>query len=772
MPLLGSTPTRSYSPSVSPPPASTATPALHPYTRHSSTSATAHPGYAPYPASSLPSHQAPPPTSAAAAAAAATTQSSQPLTSHAGPTSTSHEETSRSHSAADTSSSSNSNGSSSLHSPTLAPSHTATAALSTTPPSTTPLPSASAPSTSASPSVAAAAAAAAMPSELSSTQNGLVRSASNTLSALAPPQPHPPTSSGAGGGLLSGGASADGEGLGCGSRAGGGVGGRHFHGTNPNNSSNEDLRRGFTDMKQAYDEMRGLLKNSMEQCMKLSDDVVRLDHQARQSATALADSTAAARSSKKEAADAAAAVAVARREAVASEKTMTQLKAELEAAKATREEADGLAELEVLRSELASAVRKATAAVGAREAAEARVAMSEAAAAAAVAGKEEADDLRREVQLEAHAAIAAAEHERGSRAEAEGLSETLKSDGDRRVRVFHAAVRAAVGRIQKELESDRDELQAQLRDLGMVLLDTKAELQLALEEADAAAREAADRTRDAHAAGHLAATAQAAVERSQARELEAAAAAAAAEAARQLAVAEVAGLREERGQAFEEAQQAATTAESLKAELEAASEENSERVRALEREVRRHADRAEAAAQALGGSERQLEATDAAGRKSASGAAAAAAASRRRVEELEAEVAALKASSHVMGMFQLPSKEDVLAGLGLEVWKDDRLRWKNQAAASATDLESRSPAPPPRHTLRSATAGFSERAAASLGSVRGTISLRVWLVVAYLSLLHILVMVSFTHNHSINLKTVCAAFVSESTRPENLKELP
>lgn len=90
--------------------------------------------------------------------------------------------------------------------------------------------------------------------------------------------------------------------------------------------------------------------------------------------------------------------------------------------------------------------------------------------------------------------------------------------------------------------------QVQLRDLGIVLLDTKAELQLALEEADAAAVEAADRTRDAHAAGHLAATAQAAAERSQAREREVAATAAAAEAARQLAVAEVAGLREEREQ--------------------------------------------------------------------------------------------------------------------------------------------------------------------------------------------------------------------------------
>lgn len=70
----------------------------------------------------------------------------------------------------------------------------------------------------------------------------------------------------------------------------------------------------------------------------LSCHVPRLDNQARQSATALADSTAAGKSSKKEAADAAAALAVAKREAVASEKTMTQLKAELEAAKATKEE--------------------------------------------------------------------------------------------------------------------------------------------------------------------------------------------------------------------------------------------------------------------------------------------------------------------------------------------------------------------------------------------------------------------------------------------------
>lgn len=49
----------------------------------------------------------------------------------------------------------------------------------------------------------------------------------------------------------------------------------------------------------------------------------------------------------------------------------------------------------------------------------------------------------------------------------------------------------------------------------------------------------------------------------------------------------------------------------------------------------------------------------------------------KRCEELEAELQQLKASSSVMSrLFQMPTKQDVLAGLGLELWKDDRLRWK------------------------------------------------------------------------------------------------
>ncbi|KAG1663912.1 hypothetical protein FOA52_002675 [Chlamydomonas sp. UWO 241] len=105
------------------------------------------------------------------------------------------------------------------------------------------------------------------------------------------------------------------------------------------------------------------------------------------------------------------------------------------------------------------------------------------------------------------------------------------------------------------------------------------------------------------------------------------------------------------------------------------------------------------------------EGADAAHKGSTEGAAAV-----RRVSELEAEILTLKASGNVMSrpcqMPTLPTKGDVLSGLGLEFTMDDRLRWK------------------------------------SGDTPFGTISLRVWLLVGYLLLLHMSVMLSFTHGHS------------------------
>lgn len=54
------------------------------------------------------------------------------------------------------------------------------------------------------------------------------------------------------------------------------------------------------------------------------------------------------------------------------------------------------------------------------------------------------------------AADAAAEAERMQRAEAQGLSEQLKAEGERRARVFNNAVKAAVAKIQREMEGERD----------------------------------------------------------------------------------------------------------------------------------------------------------------------------------------------------------------------------------------------------------------------------------------------------------------------------
>lgn len=56
------------------------------------------------------------------------------------------------------------------------------------------------------------------------------------------------------------------------------------------------------------------------------------------------------------------------------------------------------------------------------------------------------------------ASLAAAEQQQ--RAEAQGLSEQLRAEGERRAKQFKEAVSAAVGRVQAELEAERDALQA------------------------------------------------------------------------------------------------------------------------------------------------------------------------------------------------------------------------------------------------------------------------------------------------------------------------
>ncbi len=57
-------------------------------------------------------------------------------------------------------------------------------------------------------------------------------------------------------------------------------------------------------------------------------------------------------------------------------------------------------------------------------------------------------------------AAALVEAERAQLAEVQGVTQNLKADNERRARVFNDAVRAAVFKVQEQLEAERDTLQA------------------------------------------------------------------------------------------------------------------------------------------------------------------------------------------------------------------------------------------------------------------------------------------------------------------------
>jgi hypothetical protein len=88
------------------------------------------------------------------------------------------------------------------------------------------------------------------------------------------------------------------------------------------------------------------------------------------------------------------------------------------------------------------------------------------------------------------------------------------------------------------------------------------------------------------------------------------------------------------------------------------------------------------------------------------------------------------------------------AGLGLEVSLDDRLRWKTEER----DMEAGSPQPGAAAAGGQAVRRFKALAkdVASKG-VSGAVSLRVGLLVAYLVVLHIAVMISYTKSNDSRL---------------------
>ncbi|GAX77006.1 hypothetical protein CEUSTIGMA_g4453.t1 [Chlamydomonas eustigma] len=519
-------------------------------------------------------------------------------------------------------------------------------------------------------------------------------------------------------------------------------------GPSHHNSDGDDIRHAYAEMKKAYDDMKTLLKKSMDECVRLSEEVMRLETECSSARHEATEWKEANKTVSKQVAESRAKAAAAKREVEEMERSLTHTRRELQEERGRHAEEAGTAELEVLRSELANAVRKATAAVVAAEASEDRAKAAEAAMSQAEAARNESDRLRREAQIEAHAAVSAAEAERSTRAEAEGLSEALRQDGERRARVFNNAVRAAIGKVQRELEAERDELQCQLREMQKALLDSKTELKRALVSEEAAVAEAAARTADAVAVGQVADAAEHAAERARLREEEATQRAAAAESARRQAEAEVSTLRLDCTTYKKAAERAEAECAELRSEAMRLQASLESRVEDLQGDLERWRDRAETASTALIAAEQNLEQAQAKNTEAVKQAQFECAAALCRVEELEAQLQTMKTSSGVMSrLFQIPTKEDVLAGLGLEMCQDDRLRWKQGSdieaaggAGAATPVATR-----PRGK-GVANGGSADLLRGAGGKVLGAVSLRIWLIAAYLTLLHIAVMVSFTHS--------------------------
>mmetsp|Transcript_36369 Transcript_36369/g.86343 ORF Transcript_36369/g.86343 Transcript_36369/m.86343 type:complete len:679 (+) Transcript_36369:785-2821(+) len=258
-------------------------------------------------------------------------------------------------------------------------------------------------------------------------------------------------------------------------------------------------------MSKAFEEMRMLLKQSVDHRAKLNEEMLSMERQLARA--------------RKEASESQAALEKARRDHMEANMSLAEAQAD-----ADRWKADGglaAEERERLHSELEDARRAAEKALqdlaGTREQLEA----AEASSREANEMRLEAERLRREAQAEAQSALCAAEAERVQRAEAEGQSEQLKSESERRARVFNNAVKAAVHKIQRELEEENASLQERVRAAEAAAAAAAKRVKEAEQAAAEAYNEAAERSNDAEAAGNHAVAAQEAADRAKAKEQEA-----------------------------------------------------------------------------------------------------------------------------------------------------------------------------------------------------------------------------------------------------------
>ncbi|KAK9842107.1 hypothetical protein WJX81_008612 [Elliptochloris bilobata] len=414
------------------------------------------------------------------------------------------------------------------------------------------------------------------------------------------------------------------------------------------------------------------------------------------------------------------------------------------------EAAAAAAESAALRDELADARRSAEAAAAERR--EGTSLLSEAAAAAAHAAAAEAardradaaraaaEAARREADLALQAAAADEEAERGQRAE--GVSEQLKADGQRRSRVFRNAVAAAVSRIQAELEAERNGLALRLRETESALADARHAADCSAAAAEAATAEATARTADAQAAGSLAAAEAEAAEGARAGQLAARRAAVAAEELQRAAEREAEDVRAQMLAAGKRAEAAEAAAAAARAAAASAAQRDGERIRDLEVELSCACEQAEAAVAAAAATSPPEELNRA-------GAAACVAALEREVAQLRASGGGSRAGGATAGGGTQPGS--LLASLGLDSWREARLGGGpgggSSGAASAGDVEAGlgkkvGGGVPGRAASRFAPAWL---LAASVRQRvgRGRLSPHTLLLALYLAALHMAVLTSF-----------------------------
>mmetsp|Transcript_36370 Transcript_36370/g.86354 ORF Transcript_36370/g.86354 Transcript_36370/m.86354 type:complete len:710 (+) Transcript_36370:785-2914(+) len=487
-------------------------------------------------------------------------------------------------------------------------------------------------------------------------------------------------------------------------------------------------------MSKAFEEMRMLLKQSVDHRAKLNEEMLSMERQLARA--------------RKEASESQAALEKARRDHMEANMSLAEAQAD-----ADRWKADGglaAEERERLHSELEDARRAAEKALqdlaGTREQLEA----AEASSREANEMRLEAERLRREAQAEAQSALCAAEAERVQRAEAEGQSEQLKSESERRARVFNNAVKAAVHKIQRELEEENASLQERVRAAEAAAAAAAKRVKEAEQAAAEAYNEAAERSNDAEAAGNHAVAAQEAADRAKAKEQEA-------ERRAEDAAARCKHAERAREQLETELRSANAKAEASEAEVKrltanlAELRQSSEtRTATLEAETRLLREKAEAAVEGASASSARAEALEKEAREVRRQAEETQAGLQSELQAARSELAELQAAKAKWSGFSIPSGQHVLAQLGLDKLKEERLEIPDGKARAAEDTAAA------RRTRRTAKAADTSGRGAG---TPGLISTRSWVIIVYVALLHLVVMISYTKRH--DLRSICAEYQHE-----------